>query len=95
MLKALRWPECYRCPRCDAAEHYVVGHGARTLFQRRHCRNQTSLTAGTLMDSTKLRMGACFLAVFLISQDRTGPSLLALMRHLGASYRTAWLIQPS
>jgi hypothetical protein len=34
-----------------------------------------------------------FLAIFLISQDNTGLSSLALTRHLGTSYRTAWLIQ--
>jgi Transposase zinc-ribbon domain len=26
-LKAARWPEGFRCPRCDRAEHYIVGHG--------------------------------------------------------------------
>lgn len=92
-LKTLRWPQGFHCPRCNAPEHYVVGHGARTLFQCRACRHQASLTAGTLMDSTKLPLRTWFLAIFLISQDKTGLSSLALMRHLGTSYRTAWLIQ--
>lgn len=91
-LMALRWPDGFRCPRCDSASHYVVGHGARRLFQCRSCRHQSSLTAGTLMDSTKLPLRTWFLAVFLISQDKTGLSSLALMRQLGTSYRTAWLI---
>ena len=91
-LMALRWPEGFRCPRCASSAHYVVGHGARRLFQCRACRHQTSLTAGTLMDSTKLPLRTWFLAIFLISQDKTGLSSLALMRHLGTSYRTAWLI---
>jgi transposase-like protein len=92
-LLALRWPQVFRCPRCASAEHYVVGHGARKLFQCRGCRHQTSLTAGTLMDSTKLPLCTWFLAIYLISQDKTGLSALALKRHLGTSYRTAWLIQ--
>ncbi len=92
-LKALRWPQGFQCPRCAVAEHYVVGHGARTLYQCRGCRRQTSLTAGTLLESTKLPLRTWFLAIFLISQDKTGLSSLALMRHLGTSYRTAWLIQ--
>lgn len=91
-LMALRWPEGFRCPRCASSAHYVVGHGARRLFQCRACRHQTSLTAGTLMDSTKLPLRTWFLAIFLVSQDKTGLSSLALMRHLGTSYRTAWLI---
>ena len=91
-LAALRWPEGFRCPRCASAAHYVVGHGARKLFQCQACRHQTSLTAGTLMDSTKLPLRTWFLAIFLISQNKTGLSSLALMRQLGTSYRTAWLI---
>ena len=88
-----RWPGGFRCPRCDAADHYVVGHGARKLYQCRACRHQTSLTAGTLTDSTKLPLRTWFLAMYLISQAKTGLSALALMRHLGTSYRTAWLVQ--
>ena len=91
-LMALRWPDGFRCPRCDSAAHYVVGHGARKLFQCQGCRHQTSVIAGTLMDSTKLPLSTWFLAIFLISQHKTGLSSLALARHLGTSYRTAWLI---
>jgi transposase-like protein len=53
-LVALRWPEGFRCPRCASAERYLVGHGARKLYHCQGCRHQTSLTAGTLRDSTKL-----------------------------------------
>lgn len=91
-LTALRWPDGFRCPRCSSVAHYVVGHGARKLFQCQACRHQTSLTAGTLMDSTKLPLRTWFLAIYLISQDKTGLSSLALKRQLGTSYRTAWLI---
>ncbi|WP_119157988.1 IS1595 family transposase, partial [Caldimonas tepidiphila] len=91
-LMALRWPDGFRCPRCDCAAHYVVGHGARRLFQCQSCRHQASLTAGTVMDSTKLPLRIWFLAIYLISQDKTGLSSLALKRHLGTSYRTAWLV---
>lgn len=91
-VQAKRWPQGFRCPRCASAEHDVVGHGARKLFQCQTCRHQTSLTAGTVMDSTKLPLTTWFLAIFLLSQDKTGLSALALKRHLGTSYRTAWLI---
>lgn len=91
-LMSLRWPSGFRCPRCECAAHYVVGHGARSLFQCQSCRHQASLTAGTVLDSTKLPLRTWFLAVYLISQDKTGMSSLALMRQLGTSYRTAWLV---
>ena len=49
-VKLARWPDGFRCPRCDAAEHWVVGHGARKLFQCQACRYQTSLTVGSLFE---------------------------------------------
>jgi transposase-like protein len=91
-IKAARWPQGFRCPRCDAGEHYVVGHGARKLFQCNGCRHQTSLTAGSLMEHTKLPLTTWFLAIYLISQAKTGLSALALKRQLGVSYPTACLL---
>ena len=43
--------------------------------------------------STKLPLTIWFLAIYLISQAKTGLSALALKRYLGVSYPTAWLIQ--
>ncbi len=91
-VKVARWPGGFRCPRCDVAEHYVVGHGARKLFQCNGCRHQTSLTAGSLMENTKLPLTIWFLAIYLISQAKTGLSALAMKRQLGVSYPTAWLL---
>lgn len=92
-LKAARWPDGFRCPRCHSVDHYVVGHGARKLFQCNGCRHQTSPTAGSLMEHTKLPLTTWFLAIYLISQAKTGLSSLALKRQLGVSYPTAWLLQ--
>ena len=58
-------------------------------MQCRACRHRASLTAGTMMDSTKLPPRKWFLAMYLISQAKTGLSALALMRQLGVSYRSA------
>lgn len=92
-VKQARWPGGFRCPRCGVADHYIVGHGARKLFQCNGCRHQTSLTAGSLMEHTKLPLTTWFLALYLISQAKTGLSSLALMRQLGVSYPTAWMLQ--
>lgn len=91
-VKRSRWPNGFRCPRCIGEQHYVVGHGARKLFQCCACRHQTSLTAGTLMEHTKLPLTTWFLAMHLVSQAKTGLSALALKRDLGVSYPTAWLL---
>ena len=92
-LEITRWPQGFRCPECEASDHYVLKGGARKIFQCKSCRLQTSLIAGTLFQSTHLKLTIWFLAIYLISQAKTGLSALALKRQLGVSYPTAWLIQ--
>jgi hypothetical protein len=86
---AQRWPEGFRCPGCDGAAHCVITVNLRPLFQCNACRRQTSITAGTMFAGTKLPLTTWFLAIYFISQARTGLSALALKRHLGVSYPTA------
>lgn len=92
-LEKARWPEGFRCPRCGQTNPCVLHVGAHKTFQCRGCRLQTSLIAGTLFQNTHLALTVWFLAIYLISQAKTGLSALALKRHLGVSYPTAWLIQ--
>jgi hypothetical protein len=91
-LKSARWPGSFGRPRCNGDAHYVVGHGARRLFQCNDCRHQASLTAGSLIEHTKLPLTTWFLAICLISQAKTSLSALALKRQIGVSYPTAWLL---
>jgi len=91
-LEAARWPDGFRCPHCGQAAHYVLRDSARKVFQCNACRHQASLIAGTVFQSTKLPLTIWFLAIYLISQAKTGLSALALKRQLGVSYPTAWLI---
>ena len=87
-VKAARWPTGFHCPRCDSTAHYVVGHGARKLFQCNGCRHQTSLTAGSLMEHTKLPLRTWFLAIYLLSQALIVATVLTLLA-LPAMY-AAW-----
>jgi hypothetical protein len=91
-LEQARWPDGFCCPRCGGAAHCLLRGGARKVFQCNACRHQTSLIAGTVFQGTKLPLTVWFLALYLLSQAKTGLSALALKRHLGVSYPTAWLI---
>jgi len=71
----------------------VLKGGKHKTFQCKGCRLQTSLIAGTLFQSTHLALSLWFLAIYLVSQAKTGLSALDLKRQLGVSYPTAWLIQ--
>lgn len=91
-LEKARWPEGFRCPHCGGAAHSAFRVGARMTFQCSACRAQTSLIAGTLFQSSHLALTVWFLAIYLVSQAKTGLSALALKRQLGVSYPTAWLL---
>ena len=49
--------------------------------------------AGTIFQCTKLPLMTWFLAIYLVSQAKTGLSALSLKRHLGVSYPMAWKVQ--
>lgn len=91
-LELARWPDGFCCPCCGQSAHCVLRGGTHKVFQCNACRHQTSLIAGTIFQGTKLALTVWFLAIYLVSQAKTGLSALALKRHLGVSYPTAWLI---
>ena len=90
-LFALRWPNGFVCPKC--ANTIGCQLKTRPLTQCHRCHHQVSLTAGTLFEHTKLPLTTWFLAIFLLTQSKTGLSAMALRRHLGVAYNTAWLIK--
>jgi transposase-like protein len=71
-LESARWPEGFRCPHCGEARHYVLRQRGRKTFQCQRCRVQTSLIAGTVFQSTHLALTLWFLAIYWISQAKTG-----------------------
>jgi len=91
-LEKVRWPDGFRCPRCDGHQHGLVYGRRLRRYQCRSCGHQATLTAGTIMQATKLPLTVWFLAFYLIGQAKTGISSLELSRHLGVNYDTAWLL---
>ncbi|MGI9280569.1 MAG: IS1595 family transposase [Endozoicomonas sp.] len=86
-----RWPTGFECPMCKSKEHCVLK--TRELYQCNHCHHQTSLTTGTIMESTKLPFRTWFLAIFLMTQTKNGISALELSRQLGISYNASWRLK--
>ncbi len=93
VLELSRWPHGFLCPGCGKSDPYLLKVGKHKTFQCKSCRVQTSLIVGTLFQNTHLPLSLWFLAIYLISQAKTGLSALELKRQLGVSYPTAWLIQ--
>ena len=79
------------CPRCKHSGYWR--HQSRALYQCRACRHQVSLTAGTILASTKLALRTWFLAMYLMTQTKNGISALEMSRQLSVSYNTAWKVK--
>jgi transposase-like protein len=92
-LEAMRWPEGFRYPDCGHAGHTVFHRDGLKYWQCRACHSQTTLTAGTIFQATKLPLTRWFLAMHLLTQAKNNVSALELMRHLGVCYRTAWRLK--
>jgi len=92
-LMAWRWPQGFVCPACGSGVHSSFRRGTLRYLQCSSCRYQCSLLSGTIFEATKLPLTRWFLAMHLLTQAKNNVSALELMRHLGVSYRTAWLIK--
>lgn len=87
-LGRLRWPDGFRCPRCQSAKSWPV---RRVLLECGGCGYQTSVTAGTIFQDTRTPLAVWFRAMWWVSTQKNGASALGLQRVLGLkSYETAW-----
>jgi hypothetical protein len=86
-LARLRWPDGFRCPRCNGSRSWPV----RGLLECASCGCQTSVTAGTIFQDTRTPLPVWFRAMWWVTTQKNGASALGLQRVLGLkSYETAW-----
>lgn len=89
VLARLRWPDGFRCPRCGSERGGPTGRAG--LLQCGACRRQTSVTAGTIFEGTRIPLQTWFRAMWWVTNQKHGMSALGLQRVLGrGSYQTAW-----
>ena len=86
-LAKVRWPEGFICPECGSSKHCVLSNG---LYQCNECHRQTSVTAGTFMHRSHLKLTKWFLGLYLVTQDKRGISATQLAINLGINYKAAW-----
>jgi hypothetical protein len=92
-LIASRWPQGFACPACGGPASCSFRCQGRLYWQCASCRHQCSVISGTIFESTKLALTRWFLAMHLLTQAKNNVSALELMRHIGVSYPTAWLVK--
>ena len=92
-LEAARWPTGFACPACGGAVRTRFERGGLRYWQCGACAHQCSLISGTIFEASKLPLTRWFLAMQLLTQTKNNDSALELMRQLGVSYCSAWLMQ--
>jgi ribosomal protein L37AE/L43A len=92
-LVASRWPNGFVCPECGGTRHCTFESKGLHYWQCSACREQTTVTCGTILQATKLPLTTWFLGMHLLTQAKNNVSALELKRHLGVRYKTAWLLK--
>ena len=92
-LEKSRWPEGYLCSKCNSPDPYIYRKKLLKIFQCSNCRDQVSLTQGTIFHSTKLTLIKWFQAMFFMTQNKNNISALELKRHIGVGYSAAWRVK--
>lgn len=94
-LERTRWPHGPICPHCGVVNEatYVGGKAARAgCYQCNACREQFTVTVGTVFERSKVPLNKWLLASFLMSSSKKGVSAHQIGRSLGVTYKTAWFI---
>jgi transposase-like protein len=87
-LIQLRWPDGFRCPRCDGTKAWPQ---RLVLLHCASCNYQASVLAGTVFQDTHKPLTLWFRAMWYVTSQKNGASALGLQRVLGLrSYQTAW-----
>jgi len=83
-----KWPNGFICKRCGNQQHW---HSKRNLYICTQCEHQHSLTAGTIMDSSKSPITHWFKAMWWFTARKSGINAVNLKELMGfGSYGTAW-----
>lgn len=106
-LARSRWPDGFVCRGCGHTVGYEFWRRVksrskaavpppdhfRLLWECGACHQQTSLTAGTILEATKLPLTTWFWAAFLVATDKRGLSAMLLDRQLGiGDHKSAWFL---
>lgn len=94
-LESVRWPRGPICPHCGAVDRITTlkGKSHRVgLYDCGHCRDQFTVTVGTVFERSKVPLHKWLIAATLFASSKKGMSAHQLHRMLGVTYKTAWFM---
>jgi hypothetical protein len=93
-LEAIRWPDGFTCQKCGViGEPYRFATRSSVVLRCRSCKHNTSLTAGTVMQSSHTSLATWFWGAYLMTTQVPGQSAVQFQRQLAISrYETAFQI---
>ena len=94
-LERVRWPDGPICPHCGVvgAHYSLAGESHRMgLWKCKDCREQFTVTVGTVFERSKIALNVWLQAVYLLCSSKKGMSSHQLHRILGVTYKTAWFM---
>src|SRR5437660_9428326 len=94
-LESIRWPKGPVCPHCGLqGDHYRLNGEAhrKGLLKCNDCREQFSVTVGTVFEHSKIGLSKWVMAVHLLCSAKKGISTHQISRTIGVTYKTAWFM---
>jgi transposase-like protein len=94
-LESIRWPQGPVCPHCGAVDRITKLQGKAHrpgLYDCGHCRDQFTVTVGTVFERSKISLDKWLFAASLMASSKKGVSSKQVERMLGVTYKTAWFM---
>lgn len=92
-LESVQWPDGPICPHCGTIDRASrIAGGRKGLLFCNSCREQFTVTVGTVFERSKIALHTWLYANHLICSSKKGISSHQLARMLGVTYKTAWFM---
>jgi transposase-like protein len=93
-LEARIWPNGPFCPHCGSISATGLHGNAHRpgLYQCNDCREQFTVTVGTLFERSHLPLSKWLAALFLLMSSKKGISAHQMHRMIGVSYKSTWFM---
>ena len=93
MIEKVRWPNGPVCHHCGETERrYPTKREGRSRCGNPDCRQDYTVTTGTVMEFSHVKLHMWLLAFYLMSSSKKGVSSHQIHRSLGITKQSAWFL---